>query len=233
MARRRPSPYALRLSRRDLGRQAASDASEQPMQCHVLTNALQRLPECWQTPNLETQTQQSIVRLIAGDAWTAVNFNGTPEFKRQAWIAAAARGINGVGHTSSDGDRIAAHAERKRIGLEAAPTQAPTGGSITRAHGPDRAAVDVPTAAAAPGRTAPDSQGPDQQGRAPQTAAPAGDAPALIQRPAAGEPQVAQQVRAYLVCLGDTPANVEAIAAVAAPKIPTIAATSGWSPSAT
>ena len=151
--------------------------------------------------------------------WTAVNFNGSSEFKRQAWIAATARGIRGVGHTPTDGDRVAADNERKRLGREPAPAQAPTGGSITRGTRPEFA-VDLQTGTA-PTRTAADLQAP-----APQTKAlnPAGgfspDAPALAQRPGGGEPPVAQQVRTYMAGLGETPANIDAIAAVAASKMP-------------
>ena len=150
--------------------------------------------------------------------WTAVNFSGSPEFKRQAWIAATARGIKGVGHTPTDGDRAAADNERKRLGQE--PTPTPSGGTITRAQGPDRT-IDPAVAPAAPSRANLDQREGVQQAKAPLApgvAAPEGETRA--QRPGASEPPVAQQVRIYLAGLGESPANIEAIAAVAASKLP-------------
>jgi phage/plasmid primase-like uncharacterized protein len=149
--------------------------------------------------------------------WTAVHFNGTPEFNRQAWIGATARGMKGVGHTPTEGDRAAADAERKRLGREPAPSQTPTGGSITQAQGQDR--VDLaPTAAAA--RSESQRQVATQQvNPSSPTAAAAVDALSTSVRRGAGEPPVTQQVRAYLTGLGEAPANVEAVAAIAASKM--------------
>lgn len=47
--------------------------------------------------------------------WERVRVNGTEEFKRQAWIAAEARGIKAVGYEPTKGDRAAATAERTRL----------------------------------------------------------------------------------------------------------------------
>ena len=157
--------------------------------------------------------------------WTAVRFNGTPEFNRLGWIAATARGIKGVGHTPSDGDRAAADAERQRLGREPSPVHAATGGTITRDRVPDRAAMDGPVAPAAPGRSqnaspASERVATDLQGKVPaQAPAAAFDAPAP-QRSGGGEAPVAQQVRNYLAGVGESPANVEAVATLAASKMP-------------
>lgn len=51
--------------------------------------------------------------------WKRLHLEGTPEFKREAWILASARGLNVRGYTATLGDREAAEAERRRI--EATP----------------------------------------------------------------------------------------------------------------
>jgi phage/plasmid primase-like uncharacterized protein len=149
--------------------------------------------------------------------WTALHFNGTPEFNRQAWIGATARGMKGVGHTPTDGDRAAADAERKRLGREPAPSQTPTGGSITQAQGHDR--VDLAPIAAAARSESQRQIATQQLNPSSPTAATAVDALSTSVRRGAGEPPVAQQVRAYLTGLGEAPANVEAVAAIAASKM--------------
>lgn len=50
--------------------------------------------------------------------WSKVRVNGTEEFKRQAWIAAEARGIKAVGYEPTKGDRDAASSERMRLDNE-------------------------------------------------------------------------------------------------------------------
>lgn len=47
--------------------------------------------------------------------WATVRLTGSPEFVRQAWIAAEARGIKAVGYEPTKGDRDAAAAERARM----------------------------------------------------------------------------------------------------------------------
>nr|MDQ2733583.1 toprim domain-containing protein [Pseudomonadota bacterium] len=60
--------------------------------------------------------------------WEALRIKGSEEFKRQAWIAASARGIKAIGYEPTDGDRIAVTEERARLGLS--PDQ--TGRTIQR-----------------------------------------------------------------------------------------------------
>jgi hypothetical protein len=47
--------------------------------------------------------------------WKRLHLDGTPEFKREAWILASARGLSVRGYTATLGDREAAEAERRRI----------------------------------------------------------------------------------------------------------------------
>lgn len=76
--------------------------------------------------------------------WKHLHLEGTPEFKREAWILANSRGLAVLGYTATLGDREAAQAELKRIT-----------GSIQE-RGADRAAEPVARAqvqAARPDRT--------------------------------------------------------------------------------
>ncbi len=47
--------------------------------------------------------------------WKRLHLEGTPEFKREAWIIATSRGLTAYGYTATLGDREAAQAERKRL----------------------------------------------------------------------------------------------------------------------
>lgn len=47
--------------------------------------------------------------------WSTVRVKGSAEFKRQAWIAAEARGIKAIGYEPTKGDIEAAQAERSRL----------------------------------------------------------------------------------------------------------------------
>lgn len=47
--------------------------------------------------------------------WKRLHLEGTPEFKREAWIIANSRGLAVLGYTATLGDREAAQAERKRL----------------------------------------------------------------------------------------------------------------------
>ncbi len=47
--------------------------------------------------------------------WKRLHLEGTPEFKREAWILASSRGLAAHGYTATLGDREAAETERKRL----------------------------------------------------------------------------------------------------------------------
>lgn len=96
-----------------------------------------------------TSDSQAVVRAMVERAqergWTAFRLKGTPEFQRQAWIAAEARGIKAVGYEPTSGDRQAAReeyarlhparaqtAERKAVEPGPAAVEPAKGGSMTR-----------------------------------------------------------------------------------------------------
>jgi putative DNA primase/helicase len=156
--------------------------------------------------------------------WTAINAKGSPEFKRQIWIAATARGIKETGHTPTEGDRLAANEERKRIGLEPTPAPVQTGGTVTREPGldPTRAANREPAQSQAHSQAstvdAPGAPALRSGEQRPASTAPA--TPGAEPRPGVAERAVSKPLRQYLAGLGETPTNVEAIVAVAATTLP-------------
>jgi len=150
--------------------------------------------------------------------WTAINVKGSPEFKRQAWIAASARGIKAVGHTPTEGDRLAANEERKRIGLEPPPGQTQTGGTITRV--PGLAPALEPGTQASQLRTVDAPGTGNLRPGAPAPSSAAAAEPGVQPGPAVPERAVSQPLRQYLTNLGESPANVEAVVAVAAATLP-------------
>lgn len=58
---------------------------------------------------------KGMLDLAAERGWSSVQLRGSPEFVRQAWIAAEARGIKAKGYEPSLEDRKAAEAERNRL----------------------------------------------------------------------------------------------------------------------
>ncbi len=58
---------------------------------------------------------KAMVDRAAERGWETVRLIGSPEFARQGWIAATARGLKAVGHTVTAGDREAAAKERTRL----------------------------------------------------------------------------------------------------------------------
>lgn len=47
--------------------------------------------------------------------WSKLHLSGTPEFRREAWIMASARGLQTSGYVATHGDREAASAEAQRL----------------------------------------------------------------------------------------------------------------------
>jgi phage/plasmid primase-like uncharacterized protein len=64
--------------------------------------------------------------------WTTVRVGGAPEFQRQAWIAATARGIKAVGYEPTDMDRATALDERQRLTGDRGAAPGVPGGTVTR-----------------------------------------------------------------------------------------------------
>jgi hypothetical protein len=60
-------------------------------------------------------TIKAMVDRAAERGWQTVRLEGSREFVRQGWIAAAAQGIRAVGHTPTPADREAAAKERERL----------------------------------------------------------------------------------------------------------------------
>jgi hypothetical protein len=58
---------------------------------------------------------KAMVDRAAERGWGTVALKGSPEFVRQGWIAARAKGIEAVGHTQTPGDREAVVKERVRL----------------------------------------------------------------------------------------------------------------------
>ena len=58
---------------------------------------------------------KAMVDRAAERGWGTVRLDGSPEFVRQGWIAAAAQGLTAVGHTVTAADREAAAKERTRL----------------------------------------------------------------------------------------------------------------------
>ena len=72
-------------------------------------------------------------RGAAERGWEAVSLEGSPEFVRQAWIAANAHGLAAVGHTPTPGDREPVAQARARLGVgRAAEGTQRQGETITR-----------------------------------------------------------------------------------------------------
>lgn len=58
---------------------------------------------------------KAMVDRAAERGWDTVKLDGSPEFVRQAWIAASAQGLKAVGHTPTPGDKEAVSKERTRL----------------------------------------------------------------------------------------------------------------------
>lgn len=90
--------------------------------------------------------------------WTGMRLDGSEEFKRQAWIAAEARGIKAVGYEPTQSDRTASNQERLRLAKEQparAAQETSAGGTMTRegaraASGPLARYEELPESAGQP-----------------------------------------------------------------------------------
>lgn len=124
--------------------------------------------------------------------WAAIRVKGAPEFERQTWIAATARGIKAVGYQPTDLDRVAAIEERARLTGERSQAPEKAGGTMTRESERERP-VPSPVEATSRRDSAVDRT---EVGRA---------ATAPVVRP----------LSALLAQRGDSPSDVESIVAAA------------------
>lgn len=117
-------------------------------------------------------TIRAMLTMAESKGWQEVKVNGTAEFKREAWIEAAARGVTAQGYKASDIDRQ--EADRRRVEQGRTPGQAAQkqeGNEIRQAGEPTVAATQAPQT---PARQAPSN---DRQAKTP---------------PAPQQPEVAQ-----------------------------------------
>ncbi|ONF49437.1 hypothetical protein RSM1_09185 [Methylobacterium radiotolerans] len=70
------------------------------------------------TKREDLNTIRAMVDIAAARGWDTVHLTGTKDFKREAWIEAAARGIEAKGYRPSDPDRQEADRRRAERGLE-------------------------------------------------------------------------------------------------------------------
>ncbi|NPD70341.1 hypothetical protein HN018_28145 (plasmid) [Lichenicola cladoniae] len=130
-------------------------------------------------------TIRAILTLAESRGWQEVKVNGSAEFKREAWIEAAARGITAQGYKASDVDRQEADRRRAEQGPSVRPPpQAPEGNEVRQAASratpaPSPASPTVLT----PTPQAPAQQAPSTEKQAPGSPTPR---PPVAERPEAG-----------------------------------------------
>ena len=173
---------------------------------------------------------EGIIDRALEKGWTTIHTRGSPEFQRMAWIAADARGMRSIGHSPTAGDREESLRERARLAM-LTPTQ--QGGTIApaaaRAQAHDATPSDwrdprdfgVPQQGLSPAPKHDNLPSQPTQGSSAAITAMVGAPaqPAPHQTQGVREQSVAQPLRAYLTGLGDTPANVEAVVAVASAQV--------------
>jgi hypothetical protein len=82
----------------------------------------------------------SMVELAQAKGWDKIKISGSREFKREAWLAAAERGLHTRGHRPSAADRASsrAHGPTRTGDARARPCQHAGGGSPARKTSPQR-----------------------------------------------------------------------------------------------
>ncbi len=135
----------------------------------------------------DLNTIRAMLTMAEARGWSEVKVNGTADFRREAWIEAATRGIAAQGHKASDLDRQEADRRRAERGPDATRTTPPEGNEVRRAAPqpvPEAARQEPRVAAPAPSAT------PQQAG--------IGTAEVLPSRPAP-EPGVSRPVKLEVV----------------------------------
>lgn len=127
----------------------------------------------------DLNTVRAMVDIAAARGWQSIDVAGSKEFKREAWIEAAARGIEAKGYRPNDPDRQEADRRRNERGYEnevrgPAPTNPATPAAPITPNNPNPSAGDPDrqlstSRATARGKAAPE----------PAPAKPEGDKPSL------------------------------------------------------
>jgi hypothetical protein len=100
----------------------------------------------------DLNTIRAMIEIAEARGWHSVEIRGSAEFKREAWIEARARGLEGRGFTPSDSDRQEADRRRAERG------QANEVRAVERAQAREDRAAGHPAAAAAHERRAHERQ---------------------------------------------------------------------------
>ena len=98
----------------------------------------------------DLNTIRAMLTMAESRGWSEVKVNGSAEFKREAWIEAAARGITAQGYKAGDLDRQEADRRRTERGPEA-QRATPADGNEIRRTGPTQSTAE-------PGQTARQAQ---------------------------------------------------------------------------
>ncbi|NPD69594.1 hypothetical protein HN018_27050 (plasmid) [Lichenicola cladoniae] len=110
----------------------------------------------------DLNTIRAMLTMAESRGWQEVKVNGSAEFKREAWIEAATRGITAQGYKASDIDRQEADRRRKEQGQATSQTpQKPETNEIRQATVQPSSALSP--APSSPVMATPTPQGPVQQ----------------------------------------------------------------------
>jgi len=129
----------------------------------------------------DLNTIRAMLTMAEARGWSEVKVAGSAEFKREAWIEAAARGITAQGYKAGDLDRQEADRRRAERGPDAARPVSPGDGNEVRRATPQQAAP-----AQAPAQPAVEASQAQARSVKPETAAQADvtQAPARQPKPA-------------------------------------------------
>jgi hypothetical protein len=129
----------------------------------------------------DLNTIRAMLTMAEARGWSEVKVAGSAEFKREAWIEAAARGITAQGYKAGDLDRQEADRRRAERGPDAARPVSPGDGNEVRRATPQQAAP-----AQAPAQPAVEASQAQAHSVKPETAAQADvtQAPARQPKPA-------------------------------------------------
>lgn len=129
----------------------------------------------------DLNTIRAMLTMAEARGWSEVKVAGSAEFKREAWIEAAARGITAQGYKAGDLDRQEADRRRAERGPDAARSTSPGDGNEVR-----RATPQQPAPAQAPAQPAVEASQAQARSTKPEPAAQAdaAQAPARQAKPA-------------------------------------------------
>ena len=130
----------------------------------------------------DLNTVRAMVDIAAARGWQSIDVSGSKEFKREAWIEAAARGIEAKGYRPNDPDRQEADRRRNERGYE------------NEVRGPAPSNPATPAAPITPNNPNPSSADPDRQQATARGTAP-GKAPDAAPAKSDGEKPTMQDNR--------------------------------------